>query len=133
MPSLVINLGDAFLIATPPNKEHLYIAIAKVSESKYLFVNVTSRQDKSDTSCILLPGPGVPRFVRHESVLAYQYAREWDETELTSVLVPGSSLPKDCCSPDILERIQRGGLSSRRLKNKYKSALENFLGLPSVR
>ncbi len=40
MASLVVKLGDAFLIDTPPNKQHLYIAIAKTSENRYLFVNV---------------------------------------------------------------------------------------------
>lgn len=42
MASIAINLGDGFLINTPPNGEHLYIAIAQTSEILYLFVNVTS-------------------------------------------------------------------------------------------
>ena len=42
MASISINLGDAFLLDTPPYGEHLYIAIAKTSENKYLFVNVTA-------------------------------------------------------------------------------------------
>jgi hypothetical protein len=38
--SITINLGDAFLLDTPPNSEHLYIAIAQTSDTDYLFVNV---------------------------------------------------------------------------------------------
>lgn len=45
-----INLGDAFLLNTPPYGEHLYIAIAKTSANKYLFVNVTSRRENSETT-----------------------------------------------------------------------------------
>ncbi|MGK7892939.1 MAG: hypothetical protein AB4372_04675 [Xenococcus sp. (in: cyanobacteria)] len=36
MPNIPINLGDAFLIDTPPNGQHLYIAIAKTGNNKYL-------------------------------------------------------------------------------------------------
>jgi hypothetical protein len=48
MTSINVNLGDAFLLETPPNDQHLYIAIAKTSADKYLFVNVTTRRAKSD-------------------------------------------------------------------------------------
>lgn len=71
MTSITINLGDAFLIDTPPNGEHLYIAIAQTSGINYLFVNVTTRRNSSETTCILLPGSGVPSFIVRESVVAY--------------------------------------------------------------
>ena len=38
MTNISINLGDALLIDTPPNGQHLYIAIAKTWNNKYLFV-----------------------------------------------------------------------------------------------
>lgn len=72
MTSITINLGDAFLIDTPPNDQHLYIAIAQTSVNNYLFVNVTTRRTSSETTCVLLPGPEVPSFIVHESVVAYQ-------------------------------------------------------------
>lgn len=49
MVSVTVNVGDAFLINTPPNGQHLYIAIAQTSENQYLFVNVTTRRDYSET------------------------------------------------------------------------------------
>lgn len=73
MASLSINLGDAFLLDTPPNGKHLYIAIAPISNSEYLFVNVTTRRPNSETTCILLPGSDVPSFIVRESVIAYQF------------------------------------------------------------
>lgn len=129
MASIIINLGDAFLLDTPPNSEHLYIAIAKTSGDKYLFVNVTSRRPKSETACILLPGLGVPRFIVRESVIAYQFAREMDATELAKLITIGSPIPKGSCSVTVLEQIQQGGLVSKRLKKKYKKSLRTFLGL----
>ena len=127
MSSITINLGDAFLLDTPPSNEHLYIAIAQLSESSYLFVNVTSRRPTSDDSCVLLPGSDVPSFVVRESVVAYQYAREINATELADLITEGSPIPKGSCSEDVLLQIQQGGLKSRRLKNKYKDSLKAFL------
>jgi hypothetical protein len=130
MASITINLGDAFLLDTPPNSEHLYIAIAQTSEDDYLFVNVTSRRPNSDTACILLPGSGVPSFVVRESVIAYQFAREINATELASLITAGSPIPKGACSETVLARIQQGGLVSKRLKNRYKTALKAVLETP---
>jgi hypothetical protein len=127
MSSIDIKLGDAFLLDTPPNSEHLYIAIAQLSENSYLFVNVSSRRPNSDTSCVLLPGPDVPSFVIRESVVAYQYAREIDAMELLGLITAGSPIPKGSCSEAILSRIQQGGLISKRLKNRYKDTLKAFL------
>ncbi len=130
MASISISLGDAFLIDTPPNQQHLYIAIAKTSKTKYLFVNVTTRRPKSETVCILNPGLDVPKFIKHESVIDYRYAREMDSQELGKVVTHNSPIPKDTCSPTLLQRIQQGGLASKRLKNKYKTALQEFLNDP---
>lgn len=129
MADIVINLGDAFLLDTPPNGQHLYIAIAKTSESKYLFVNVTTRRDSSEPTCVLLPGPGVPKFIVCESVIAYRFAREIDAVQLATLVTPGIPIPKGSCSSSILSKIQQGGLASKRLKNSYKAALQTFLGL----
>ncbi|MCW6050298.1 hypothetical protein K4039_09420 [Lyngbya sp. CCAP 1446/10] len=129
MASIIINLGDAFLLDTPPNSEHLYIAIAQTSESSYLFVNVTSRRPNSEDACILLPGSGVPSFIIRESVIDYQYAREMNATELARLITAGSPIPKGSCSVAVLAQIQQGGLVSKRLKNRYKVALKGFLGI----
>lgn len=129
MASIVINLGDAFLIDTPPNGEHLYIAIAQISENKYLFVNVTTRRNSSEATCVLLPGTGIPSFIVRESVIAYQFAREIDAIELSSLITVGSPIPKGAFSITVLAQIQQGGLASTRLRNRYKIALKAFLGI----
>ena len=102
MTSIPIHLGDAFLLDTPPNGEHLYIAIAQTSDNAYLFVNVTSRRPNSDPACVLLPGSGVPSFIVRESAIAYQFARLINATELADLVTVGSPIPKGTCSTAIL-------------------------------
>lgn len=127
MASITINLGDAFLISTPPNGSHLYIAIAQTSASAYLFVNITSRKSNSENACVLRPGLGVPDFIVRESVVAYQFAREMNVDELSELIKIGSRTSNGSCSVSVLTKIQQGGLTSRRLSNRYKTALKAFL------
>ena len=129
MGSLSIRLGDAFLINTPPKGKHLYIAIAKTTKTRYLFVSINSRQPKSETICILEPGPDVPDFIVHESVVNYRFARELTIKDLSKLMPPGHRSTRGYCSNAVLKRIQTGGLTSKRLKNRYKSALRDFMGL----
>lgn len=129
MTSININLGDAFLIETPPNDKHLYIAIAPIPNNKYLFVNLTTRRARSEIACILTPSmAGVPSFITSESVIAYQFAREMDSTLLARDICQGSRTPYCQFPANILSKIQQGGLVSRRLENRYQDALRSFLG-----
>jgi hypothetical protein len=102
MSSITINLGDAFLIDTPPNKQHLYIAIAPTSEGKYLFVNVTTSRPSSEKACIITPGDDVPEFIKVESVIAYQFACELDASDLAKLITPNSPIPKETFSTTLL-------------------------------
>lgn len=129
MSSIAINIGDVFLIDTPPNGQHFYVAIAKTSGNKYLFVNLTDKKNNSERVCVLAPDPSVPSFIKKESVIAYYFAREMDANDLAICITSGSPIPKDCLSADIVLQIQQGGLISKKLKNKYKTALKNFLGI----
>jgi hypothetical protein len=130
MPIIQINVGDAFLLENPPNPPHLYIAIAQTSTTKYLFVNVTSRRDKSDLSCILQPNTlDMPSYIKKESVINYLDAREIDSNQLHLVICAGSNIPKCRFPLGILSQIQQGGLVSKRLPNMYKNSLKAFLEL----
>ncbi|MFN9858576.1 MAG: hypothetical protein ACK556_10805, partial [Pseudanabaena sp.] len=109
---------------------HLYIAIAKTSAEKYLFVNVTTRRAKSDLSCVLQPNTeGVPNFVKRESVINYLDAREMNVEQLARVICVGSRIPKCRFSSAVLSQIQQGGIVSKRLPKVYKNALRKFLGV----
>lgn len=130
MASSVLKVGDAFLLPTPPNGNHLFIAIATTSCGKYLCVNITTLQsNSSDTSCILKPGLGVPSFITRPSVVAYKYARDIDAATISSLIASNQCIRKGFCSQDTLNAIQQGALASRRLPNKYKQIVRDFLGL----
>ncbi|NUN66925.1 hypothetical protein HCU40_19735 (plasmid) [Pseudanabaena biceps] len=130
MASININLGDAFLLETPPNGQHLYIAIAPTTNSKYLFVNLTTCKTGSETTCILQPNTtGMPSYVKAESAIAYQYAREMDARQLDLEICVGSRIPKCTFPIDILKKIQQGGVASKRIAPMYKRALKRFLGI----
>ena len=127
MVSLSIRPGDAFLIETPPTGKQVYVAIAKTTKARYLFVIINSRQPKSELACILKPGPDVPDFIIHESVVNYRFARELTAQDLAKLIPAGDRIAKADCSSTVLQRIQQGGLASKRLKNRYKLALKDFL------
>jgi hypothetical protein len=127
MASISVNVGDAFLLTTPPNDRHLYIAIARISDDSYLFVNATTRRENSEATCILTPSSDVPEFIRNESVIVYKYAREISIVEIDNLIAQGDCTIKGSCSTNIIEQIQQGGLVSKRLPNKYKTALKAFL------
>ena len=130
MANTGLNLGEAFLLPTPPHGWHLFVVIAPIENDKYLVVNATSRQANSDTSCILTPGIGVPDFIQHESVINYKGAREIDVAKMAQLTTAGLCVTKGTFSPTILSQIQQGALQSRRLKNKYKKRIKEFLGVP---
>lgn len=125
-----INLGDAFIIETPPNREHLFIAIAPLPGGNYLFVNTsTVRSNTQDRACILIPGTDMHPFIRSESYIVYREARKYTNAALDTAIANRSCRPRGRFSPAILRTIQEGGLVSRFLANEYKAALRNCLNL----
>jgi len=120
-----LNIGDAYLLSTPPNDKHLFVVIAPTRD---LCVNVTSKRNNSDTSCILQQGDHP--FIRHDSVINYKKAREVDPAVVQNQISRGNCQQYQHVSSTVLNRIQQGGLTSTRLKNKYKNYLNSFLNSP---
>lgn len=120
-----LQIGDAFLLPTPPNEKHLFVVIAPTPAGAFLCVNVTTRRHRSDTSCILRPGDH--RFIRHESVINYRDAREIDAETMAELVSRGISVFYPSFDARVVQRIQQGGLNSKRLKNRYKNYLRAFL------
>jgi hypothetical protein len=127
MNSISVDLGDVFLIETPPRGMHLYFVIAHVSSDLHLLVNATTLDEKSEKACILRPGYGVPDFITHESVITYRRCREISSSGINRLIYQGICVEKGCCSDDILIQIQQGGLKSKLLPNKYKTILRTCL------
>lgn len=122
-----VRIGDALLINTP-GTPHLYVAIAEFpDDDEYLFVNLTTLRPNSERCCILRPGPDLPRFVKHESAIAYRHARKVSIALFLGQVVPGSQVPYDTFPMHAVQQIQQGGLQSRLLNRGYKRALKGYL------
>jgi len=123
-----MNIGDAFLLPTPPNGNHLFFAIAITTDSKYLCVNATSLKSTTlDTACILKPGAGVPSFIVHDSAIVYRRAREISPDVISRLIASGKCIYQGCCSEDIVKQIQQGALASRQISNEQKQVVQKFL------
>ena len=89
---------------------------------------MTTRRARSETTCILQPNTaGMPSYVKSESVIAYEFARELDANQLAIDICEGSRIPKCTFPPDILDQIQQGGVASNRIAPIYKRALKYYL------
>jgi len=125
-----MNIGDAFLLATPPNGSHLFFAIAITADNKYFCVNATSLKSTTlDTACILKPGTGVPSFIVHDSAIVYTSTRvrEISPNMISRLIASEQYIHKGCCSQEIIKQIQQGALASRQITNEHKQVVQNFL------
>jgi len=118
----MLNIGDTFLLATPPNDMHLFIVIASFQHGNYLCVNITTLRHNSDTSCILQSGDHP--FIKHDSVINYKGAQELNPLEIPNLTKNGKFYKRTAISSTILKKIQYGGINSKRLKKKFKKVLK---------
>ena len=124
-----LDIGDAFLLDTPPKGMHLFIARLLLADTRYLFVNATKKQNNSDLSCIIKPGAGVPTFIYQESVIHYRKPREIDLSTILTLSKNGKCIYKGKFSPNILYRIQLGATRSEKIPIKYEKLMKEYLGI----
>jgi hypothetical protein len=115
---IAIDIGYTFLSRNVeyPTK-HLYIVISPIIEEKILIVNVTSKKEKSDLSCILQKG--VHDFLRHDSVVNYRDATDADVKNVIKAVQCNLFEPQKSISSALLARIHKGALISPTFKPKY--------------
>lgn len=88
--------------------------------------NLTSKDWDSDTSCVIQAGEHP--YVRHESVIAYQYGELFrpDHIARLKLLAPREYDP---VSPELLLRIQQGAVASPDTREQLKKIMRAVLGL----
>jgi hypothetical protein len=121
-----IDLGDVYLIETPPNGNHFYVSIMLLENGSHLFVNYSTVQDitpDEDLQYILRPSPTLP-FVSRDSFFVYRKTRELSGADLERL----NCIKKGAFPLSVVKEIQRAGLAHKGLKNKYKTQLRT-LGL----
>jgi hypothetical protein len=118
----MLRPGTAFLIPTPPNKEHLFIIIAINKEStEALLVNITSPKIGCDQSCCV--NLGEHPFLKHDSVVNYRDARLSPLSNLEHCIKKEIFRRVVPVSNALLKRIQDGGLISNEIPLKCQDFL----------
>lgn len=122
----MITPGFTFLSRTPQYEtEHLYIIIVLLSDNEEaIMVNVTTRKDSSDTSCILCIGDH--DFISRDSVINYKDAKKSKVSLLVSAIKANVIRSHSPVSEDILQRIYLGALSSPFFPEGFKQYIPNI-------
>lgn len=115
---MMIVAGYTFLSRTPPyDTKHLYIVIAIVDEDNALFVNVTTKKENRDDTCILRENDH--DFIKHDSVINYGDAKVAQISKIEEAISKGIFTPQDPISDELLEKIRKGALNSSDLPQKH--------------
>jgi len=116
----MVTVGDTFLIPTPPDfkTEHLFIVIIAINGDEVLMVNVTTKTDNSDLSCILTIGDH--DFVWHDSVINYNDTIKTNIKLLETNLENNKINSHTPISESLLTRILKGASNSAYLPEEFK-------------
>ena len=130
----MLKIGDTFLLPeTSSGTEHLYIVITEPDAyGKAVCVNVTTAYSFSERTCVLQTGDHP--FIKHESVVRYQYAKILDLKLVDKGLnmAQSSFISKQhrSCSKELLERVQNGLLKSRMVPHNVRDYCIKIWGKP---
>jgi hypothetical protein len=126
-----VELGDAFIVETAPKERHLYVIIATIPENKYLLVNATTSNTEidPDRDCVINPGIGVPSFIRCQSTIAYRHARDYRDNDIKKFVKSGSWQYNGRFPKEQVYQMQLKGASSKQIKHKYKTILQEILDI----
>lgn len=120
----MITVGNTFLVPSGPGGNHLFfvvigpINIEGEPPGQFLLVNATS--NSNDTACIIQPNDHP--FIKHESYIAYRYARMETAADLQRKI--GSLfIQRENCSPELLKKIIEGAKKSKYLRRDIKAIL----------
>jgi hypothetical protein len=131
----LLRCGDTFLIPKRGSEaEHLWIVITEPDENgQAVCVNITSRNNESDTTVVLRPGDH--SFVKKESVVYYVDAQVLDLAKVAAAIKakPRSYVCTlhDSCEPELLARIQEGLQRSPFCPNGIKDLCRKRWGTAS--
>lgn len=116
----MITAGDTYLISTPPDyqTEHLFIIIITIDDDEALIVNITTKKENSDMSCIITTGDH--DFITHDSVINYKDAIKTKIKLLKTNIENNNITPHSPVSEDLLQRILKGASNSEFLPKEFK-------------
>jgi hypothetical protein len=118
-----MKVGECYLINTPPNNKHCFVVSLKVAETQYLLFPITTQRENSDNSCVIQPEDIPLSFVKHASVIGYNHAKEFSEYAICDATEHGYCKSLGSIDSDLLQRILKSALESKRLKNRWKKII----------
>lgn len=92
-----------------------------------LLANVTSVRNgvAGDDACLL--SEGEHSFITQKSFVDYRLARFEKADFIAAKVKNGEFTEKDPCSAELIRKIIKGALTSRKIPREYKKILENVL------
>ncbi len=116
---MIIAPGFTFLSPTPEyNTNHLFIVISvNTDKTKAFFVNVTTKKESSDTSCVLKVGDH--EFITRDSVINYADATVSEIDKLEQAIKMNVIKPHKPTTGDLLNRVLKGAFNSEALPKGY--------------
>jgi hypothetical protein len=92
-----------------------------------LLANVTSVKNgvAGDDSCLLRPEDHP--FITHDSFVDYRLARFEKADFIAGKVKNGEFTEKDPCTPELIQKIIKGAMISRKIPREYKLVLEKVL------
>ena len=118
-----MKVGECYLIKTPPNGKHCFVVSLKVAETQDLLFPITTQRENSDNSCVIQPEDIPLSFVKHTSVIGYNHAKEFSEYAISDATERGYCKSLGAIQPDLMQRILKAALESKRLKNRWKQII----------
>lgn len=114
--------GDTFVLILPNKIPHLWIVISDPTPSnKVVIVNLTTKDLSSDNTCIIQHGDHP--FIRHESVVAYHYARLICVDKLTEWKIKHYIKSWPSVKQLLLRKIQQGAVDSEYTPQKVQTII----------
>ena len=124
----MVLVGQTYLASTG-NGNHLFIIVLGpidiecYQKKQFLSVNVTSIEGTKnyDTACVIRAGEHP--FIKHDSYVAYRFARLDSEQHLEN-LCKTQWIRKEDCSESLLKRMKEGLRKSREIPKYLKDILK---------
>jgi hypothetical protein len=120
--TLLIRSGPA----GDPDRKHLFVLMtgAKGRGRQVLLVPITSRNEKSDTTCTI--SAGEHEFVQHDSVVEFRHARVEFADTLVAGIARGEFVERAKVSESLFARIHDGFARSRFAKPFARAFLRDY-------
>ena len=109
------SCGSSFILSG-----HLWVIITEPfgSPEQVIIVNLTSKKSHSDTTVVLSPNDHT--FIKHETVISYDYARIVFSDNIKQRVQERDVEPRDSFRGDVIQKIQQGLLDSPRTPRDIK-------------